>query len=75
MSIAKLSSTTGDILLARTSLCAHLGWQRPGADANAVIRLADLTVAFKAATKLQRLRALDATAPRHAAYLPNNTIE
>ena len=68
MSIAQLSSITpDDLLLARESLCADLGWQRPGGDANAVIRLADLTVAL--ATKLQRLRALDAIAPRHAAYL------
>jgi hypothetical protein len=57
-SIAQLSFISpGDLLLARETLCADLGWQRPGGDANAVIRLADLTVAT--ATKLQRLRALD----------------
>jgi hypothetical protein len=67
-STAQLSSVTpGDLLLARETLCADLGWQRPGGDADNVIRLADLTVAT--ATTLQRLRALDAIAPRHAAFL------
>jgi hypothetical protein len=68
MRIAQLSPIThDDLLLARESLCADLGWQRPSGDVKAVIWLADLTVAL--ATKLQRLRALDAIAPRHAACL------
>jgi hypothetical protein len=57
-SIAQLSVIyPGELLLARETVCADLGWQRPGGDENAVIRLADLTVAT--ATELQRLRALD----------------
>lgn len=59
--------TPDELLLARETLCADLGWQRPGGDTNSVIRVADLTVAV--ATRLQRLTALDAIAPRHAAYL------
>ena len=67
-SAAQLSIVTpDDLLLARETLCADLGWQRPGGSAENVIRLADLTVAT--ATKLQRLSALDAIAPRHAAFL------
>jgi hypothetical protein len=65
-SVAQLSSVSPvDILIAREQLCADLGWQRPGADG--FIRLADLQVAD--ATKLQRLAALDAIAPRHAAFV------
>lgn len=65
---AQLAAMTPDeLLLTRETLCADLGWQRPGGDTNNVIRVADLTVAV--ATRLQRLIALDAIAPRHAAYL------
>ena len=59
------SVSSADLLLARETLCANLGWQQPGAAR--VIRLAGLTVA--AATKLQRLSALEAIAPRHAAFV------
>jgi hypothetical protein len=70
MSIAQLASITPDnLLLVRGSMCADVGWQRPGGDANAVIPLADLTIAL--ATKPQHLRALDAIAPRNAACLDN----
>jgi hypothetical protein len=64
--IAHLSSIlSDDLLLARETMCAGLGWRRPSGGADNVVLFTDLTVA--AATQLQRLRALEAIAPRHAA--------
>lgn len=67
-STAQLSTLSDhDILITQETLCAELGWQYPGGDADRVIRLTDLTVAV--ATQLQRLSAHDAIAPRHATFL------
>ena len=66
--IAQLSSLLpDDLLLARETMCASLGWRRPGGGADDVVLLKDLTVAT--ATQLQSLRALEAIAPRHAAFV------
>jgi hypothetical protein len=66
--IAQLSSILpDDLLLVREAMCASLGWRRPGGSADDVVLLKDLTVAT--ATQLQSLRALEAIAPRHAAFV------
>jgi hypothetical protein len=61
--------TAASVASARRLLCGGLGWRlpRPGGGEQLVIRLDALTVAL--ATRLQRLAAHDAIAPRHAACL------
>jgi len=52
---------------ARSSMCAHLGWQLLVSHHMSTVQLTQLTVA--AATKLQRLVAHDAIQPRHDAFV------